>query len=333
MRLAELPRVRLGQLPTPLEEAKRFSEVLAGPKVYFKRDDLTGIGLGGNKVRKLEYIIGKALEEGADTLVVCGGFQSNMARVSAAMANRVGLKVELVLGGLPGEPRPPVGNLLLDHLLGAGIRFVDTVPRWEFGPFLEEVAEELRSQGRRPYVLAPGGSSPEGMAGYFGACLEMSEQFSAQGIEPSRVFVAVGSGSTYGGLVLGSMNVEANFEVIGISVSRTSDYLSDKIPELASGAIGLLGLDKVPAPGDLTTYDEYIGKGYGALTDGACEAIRLVAETEGVFLDPVYTGKSMAGLIDLVRKGVIGKDETVVFVHTGGSPALFAYDKDSLMAS
>jgi D-cysteine desulfhydrase family pyridoxal phosphate-dependent enzyme len=332
MRLAELPRIHVGQLPTPLEEAKRLSNVLGGPRIYFKRDDLTGIGLGGNKVRKLEFIIGKALEEGADTLVVCGGFQSNMARVSAAIANRVGLKAELVLGGLPGEPRPPVGNLLLDHLLGANIRYVDTVPRWEFGVFLEEVAEELRGQGRRPFILAPGGSSPEGMAGYLSASLEMAEQFSAQGIAPSRVFVAVGSGSTYGGLVLGSMNIDPSFEVVGISVSRTSDYLGDKIPELAANAIGLLGLDKAPARGDLTTYDNYIGDGYGALTKSGAEAIRLVAETEGVFLDPVYTGKCMAGVIDLIRKGVIGKDETIVFVHTGGSPALFAYDKESLMA-
>ena len=332
MHLTKLPRICLGQLPTPLEEAKRLSDVLGGPRIYFKRDDLTGIGLGGNKVRKLEFIIGKALEEGADTLVVCGGFQSNMARVSAAMANRVGMKVELVLGGLPGEPRPPIGNLLLDHLLGAGIRLVDTVPRWEFGEFLHEIAEELRSEGRRPFVLAPGGSSPEGMAGYFNATLEMAEQFSEQGIEPNRIFVAVGSGSTFGGLVLGAMYVEPSFEVVGISVSRMSDYLSEKIPQLTADAIGLLGLDTRARGGDLTTYDQYIGEGYGALTEGACEAIRLVAETEGVFLDPVYTGKCMAGLVDLIRKGIVGRDETVVFIHTGGSPALFAYEKDDLMA-
>ena len=332
MRLTELPRICLGQLPTPLEEAKRLSDVLGGPRIFFKRDDLTGIGLGGNKVRKLEFIIGKALEEGADTLVVCGGFQSNMARVSAAMANRVGMKVELVLGGLPGESRPPIANLLLDHLLGAGIRLVDTVPRWEFGKFLHEVAEELRSAGRRPFVLAPGGSSPEGMAGYFSATLEMAGQFSEQGIEPSRIFVAVGSGSTFGGLLLGAMHVNPSFEVVGISVSRMSDYLSEKIPQLTTDAIGLLGLDKGVRGGDLTTYDQYIGEGYGALTDGACEAIRLVAETEGVFLDPVYTGKCMAGLVDLIRKGIVGSDETVVFIHTGGSPALFAYEKDDLMA-
>jgi D-cysteine desulfhydrase family pyridoxal phosphate-dependent enzyme len=332
MSLAELPRIHLGHLPTPLEEAKRLSALLGGPRIFIKHDDLTGVGLGGNKVRKLEFIIGKALQEGADTLVVCGGFQSNMARVSAAMANRVGLDVELVLGGLPDEPRPPVGNLLLDHLLGANIRYVDTVPRWEFGEFLEETAEELRKKGRRPYILAPGGSSSEGVAGYFSASLEMSEQFSAQGIAPSRVFVAVGSGSTFGGLILGSMNVEPSFEVVGVSVSRMSDYLGVKIPQLTSDAIGLLGLSKAPTAEDLTTYDQYIGAGYGALTEGATEAIRLVAETEGVFLDPVYTGKCMAGLIDLIRKGVIGKDETVVFVHTGGSPALFAYDKEGLMA-
>lgn len=332
MRLTELPRICLGQLPTPLEEAKRLSDVLGGPRIFLKRDDLTGIGLGGNKVRKLEFIIGKALEEGADTLVVCGGFQSNMARVSAAMANRVGMKVELVLGGLPGEPRPPIGNLLLDHLLGAGIRLVDTVPRWEFSEFLHEIAEELRSEGRRPFVLAPGGSSPEGMAGYFSATLEMARQFSEKGIEPNRIFVAVGSGSTFGGLVLGAMHVDPSFEVVGISVSRMSDYLSEKIPQLTADAIGLLGLDKPARGEDLTTYDQYIGEGYGALTDGACEAIRLVAETEGVFLDPVYTGKCMAGLVDLIRKGIVGRDETVVFIHTGGSPALFAYEKDDLMA-
>ena len=332
MRLTKLPRVCLGQLPTPLEEARRLSDVLGGPRIFFKRDDLTGIGLGGNKVRKLEFIIGKALEEGADTLVVCGGFQSNMARVSAAMANRVGLKVELVLGGLPGEPRPPIGNLLLDHLLGAKVRLVDTVPRWEFGEILHEVAEELRSEGRRPFVLEPGGSSPEGMAGYFSATLEMARQFSEQGIEPSRIFVAVGSGSTFGGLALGAMHVNPSFEVVGISVSRMSDYLSENIPQLTTDANELLGLDKGVRGEDLTTYDQYIGEGYGALTDGACEAIRLVAETEGVFLDPVYTGKCMAGLVDLVRKGTVGKDETVVFIHTGGSPALFAYEKDELMA-
>ena len=332
MHLTELPRIRLGQLPTPLEEAKRLSDALGGPRIFFKRDDLTGIGLGGNKVRKLEFIIGKALEEGADTLVVCGGFQSNMARVSAAMANRVGMKVELVLGGLPGEPRPPIANLLLDHLLGAEIRLVDTVPRWEFGEFLHEVAEELRSEGRRPFVLEPGGSSPEGMAGYFSATLEMARQFSEQGIEPSRIFVAVGSGSTFGGLALGAMHVNPSFEVVGISVSRMSDYLSEKIPQLTTDANELLGLDKGVRGEDLTTYDQYIGEGYGALTDGACEAIRLVAQTEGVFLDPVYTGKCMAGLVDLVRKGIVGKDETVVFIHTGGSSALFAYEKDELMA-
>ena len=332
MRLTELPRICLGQLPTPLEEAKRLSDVLGGPRIFFKRDDLTGIGLGGNKVRKLEFIMGKAIEEGADTLVVCGGFQSNMARVSAAMANRIGMKVELVLGGLPGEPRPPIANLLLDHLLGAGIRLVDTVPRWEFGECLQEVAEELRREGRRPFVLAPGGSSPEGMAGYFNATLEMDRQFSEQGIEPSRIFVAVGSGSTFGGLVLGAMHVDPSFEVVGISVSRMSDYLSEKIPQLTEDAIELLGLDRGARGGDLTTYDQYIGEGYGALTDGAREAIRLVAETEGVFLDPVYTGKCMAGLVNLVRKGIVDRDETVVFIHTGGSPALFAYEKDDLMA-
>ena len=331
MRLAELPRLRLGQLPTPLEEAKRLTDAVGGPGIYFKRDDLTGIGLGGNKVRKLEYIIGGALAEDADTLVVCGGYQSNMARIATAMANRVGLKTVLVLGGLPDEPRPAVGNLLLDHLLGAEIEYVDTVPRWDFGSSVNDVAEDLRRRGRRPYVLPLGGSSPEGMAGYVNATLEMVDQFSDHLIQPSRVFVAIGSGGTYGGLVLGSMNINPSCEVVGISVSRKAEYLKDKIPQQISNAADLLRLDNVPEAGDLSIYDEYVGGGYGELTDGACEAIRLVAETEGVLLDPVYSGKCMAGLLDLIRKGEIAENEKVVFIHTGGSPALFAYDKDSLL--
>ena len=333
MRLAELPRLRLGQLPTPLEEAKRLSDAVKGPRIYFKRDDLTGIGLGGNKVRKLEYIIGRALAEDADTLVVCGGYQSNMARIATAMANRVGLKTVLILGGLPDEPRPAVGNLLLDHLLGASIEYVDTVPRWDFGSSVNDAADDLRRQGRRPYVLPLGGSSPEGMAGYVNATLEMVAQFSDHITEPSRVFVAIGSGGTYGGLVLGSMNVNPSYEVVGISVSRKTAYLKAKIPQQISDAAELLRLGNIPEAGDLSIYDEYVGEGYGKLTDGACEAIRLVAETEGVFLDPVYSGKCMAGLLDLIRKGEITGNERVIFIHTGGSPALFAYAKDNLLTS
>jgi D-cysteine desulfhydrase/L-cysteate sulfo-lyase len=333
-RLAKLPRLNMAQLPTPLEEAPRLSQLLGGPRIFFKRDDLTGVGLGGNKVRKLEFIIGRALQEGADTLVVVGGFQSNLARIATAMANRVGLAVELVLGGLPDEPRPVAGNLLLDQLLGARITYVDTVPRWEFGGSIDAVAEAVRRRGGRPFVMPLGGSGPEGMAGYVNAALEMQVQFEAVGIGcPDHLVVAVGSGGTYAGLLLGALNTPLGYTPIGISVSRTADYLLDKILESAVQAATVLGLEHAPRADQLHIYDDYIGAGYGAMTDACAEAIRMVARSEGILLDPVYSGKGMAGLIDLIRKGVIKSHETVVFLHTGGQPALFAYDAGTLLGS
>lgn len=327
---ADLPRVHLAPLPTPLDEASRLSAALGGPRILLKRDDLTGVGLGGNKVRKLEYVIGRALAEGADTLVVSGGFQSNLARIAAAMGSRLGLQVELVLGGMPDEQRPVEGNLLLDHLYGANVHLVDTVPRWEFGTAVEDVAEKLRSEGCRPYVVPLGGSSPEGMAGYVGATHELLAQLYEMKVQPDYLFVAVGSGGTYSGLLLGQLNLPVPYQVVGISVSRAADYLREKIPVEAAAAAAQLGLEKSPAAGDLRVYDDYIGAGYGSLTDGCREAIKLVARTEGVMLDPVYSGKCMHGLIDLIKRGEIGAGETVLFLHTGGWPALFAYDAKNL---
>ena len=329
-KVADMPRIRLANLPTPLEEAANLSEALDGPRIFFKRDDLTGGGLGGNKVRKLEFIIGSAVAQGFDTLIVCGGYQSNMARIASALANKVGLDVELVLGGLPEDSRSCNGNLLLNRLLGANITCVDTVPRWEFGTALEDIAAELRNRGRKPYVVPLGGSSPEGMAGYVAATAELKEQLAAGEVNPDRLFVAIGSGGTYCGLVLGAIESAATYEVAGISVSRKRDYLKDKIPENIRHGAQLLAVNGDSGDIPLSLYDEYIGEGYGALTDACREAIELVARTEGVFLDPVYSGKCMAGLIDLIRSGHIVRSETVVFLHTGGWPALFAYDADDL---
>jgi D-cysteine desulfhydrase family pyridoxal phosphate-dependent enzyme len=323
---ADLPRVRLAPLPTPLEEAERLSEALGGPRIFFKRDDLTGAGLGGNKVRKLEFVIGRALVEGADTLVVCGGFQSNLARIAAAMGNRLGMHVELVLGGTADEKRDLTGNLLLDHLYGATVHLVDTEPRWEFGTAVEDVARALRERGRRPYVVPLGGSSPAGMAGYINATHEMLAQFYDLKISPDYLFVAIGSGGTYSGLTLGAANLPVPYRVVGISVSRTREFLLGKLPEDARVASEQLGLERTPVAADMIIHDQYLGAGYGAVTDGCAEAIRLTAATEGVMLDPVYSGKCMHGLIDQIRCGAIERDATVVFLHTGGWPALFAYD-------
>jgi D-cysteine desulfhydrase/L-cysteate sulfo-lyase len=330
MQIRELPRFRMAQLPTPLEEAPRLAAALGGPRIFFKRDDLTGAGLGGNKVRKLEFVIGRAMAEGADTLVVCGGFQSNLARIAAAMGNKAGMQVELVLGGVPGERRVLSGNLLLDSLFGANVRLVDTVPRWEFGTTVEDVAAEVRSRGHRPFVMPLGGSSPEGMAGYVYATLELLAQISEKKIAPSHLFVAVGSGGTYAGLVLGAKNLEAPYRVVGISVSRTTAFLRDKVGAEALAACRPLGLEQAPCADELIMHDEYIGAGYGEITEGCREAIALTAKTEGVILDPVYSGKCMHGLIDQVRKGAIGADQSVIFLHTGGWPAIFSYDTQEL---
>ena len=328
--VADLPRVHLAQLPTPLEEASRLSDALGGPRILIKRDDLTGIGLGGNKVRKLEYVIGRAIAENADTLVVCGGFQSNLARIAAAMGCRLGLQVELLLGGIPGEKRELEGNLLLDQLYGANIHFVDTEPRWDFGTAVEDLAEALRKQGRKPYVVPLGASSPEGMAGYIEATEEMLDQFRQLSVKPDYLFVAIGSGGTYSGLMLGAMNLDAPYKVAGISVSRTREYLLDKLPGDMQVTASELGLGKVPREDDLLIFDDYIGGGYGEPTCGCSEAVTLMARTEGIILDPVYSGKCMHGLIDQIQKGIIGKDQTVVFLHTGGWPALFSYEAGEL---
>jgi D-cysteine desulfhydrase family pyridoxal phosphate-dependent enzyme len=329
-RIAHMPRLRLANLPTPLEEAERLSEALKGPRILFKRDDLTGIGLGGNKVRKLEFIIARALAEGADTLVVCGGYQSNLARISAAMANRAGLKVELVLGGLPDEPRPLVGNLLLGGLLGANVTYVETVPRWEFGDSIENVAETVRRRGGRPFIMPLGGSGPEGMAGYVCATSELAAQLQNADIRADRLVVGIGSGGTFSGLLLGAANIAVDYSVTGISVSRTVEYLQEAVPEIVGKGASALDL-RIPSTADLDIHDAYIGDGYGALTPSCTQAIRLTARTEGVLLDPVYSGKAMAGLIDLIREGRIGSNETVIFLHTGGQPALFAYGASQLM--
>jgi D-cysteine desulfhydrase/L-cysteate sulfo-lyase len=327
---AELPRLRLAQLPTPLEEAARLSDTLAGPRIYFKRDDLTGAGLGGNKVRKLEFVIGRAVAEGADALVVCGGFQSNLARIAAAVGNRLGLQVVLVLGGEPGEPRLPVGNLLLDHLYGVSVHTIDTSPRWEFGSAVEDVAADLRARGKHPYIVPLGGSGPEGMAGYVSATEELLEQLAHRNLRPSRLYVAVGSGGTFSGLLLGALNQGASYQVVGISVSRSREYLIEQIHSAASAAAASLGLSRWPAGAQIHVDDGYIGPGYGVMTPGCRHAIELVARMEGVLLDPVYSGKAMHGLIDHIRDGQIGAHESVVFLHTGGWPALFAYDPAAL---
>jgi D-cysteine desulfhydrase family pyridoxal phosphate-dependent enzyme len=312
------PRVPLAQLPTPLEPMDRFSDWLGGPRVLVKRDDLTGLALGGNKARKLEYLCGEARAQGCDVLVTGGGAQSNHARMTAAAANRLGLDCHLAVGGT--EPGKYSGNLLLDRVLGATLHFTGSGSYYEVESAIEKLAARLEADGRRPYAMPIGGASVTGVAAYAWASDELLAQVDARdhgGID--WVVVADGSGGTHAGLLAG---LGARARVLGVDVGTRPD-LDDVIPRLTEEAAVFTGRDVVDR--DLALDHDRFGDGYGAVTDAALEAIERVGKLEGIVLDPVYTGKAMAGLIAAVREGRFGAGDTVVFWHTGGAVALFAH--------
>jgi D-cysteine desulfhydrase family pyridoxal phosphate-dependent enzyme len=296
--------------------------------VFIKRDDLTGLAFGGNKVRKLEFLLAEATAKGCDVVITTGGPQSNHCRMTAAFARKLGLDCALVLTGEDEPARN--GNLLLDTLLGAELRFIGDEGRAEAE--MEALAEDHRRRGRRPYVIPLGGSNGLGCAGYVLAAQEIVVQASELGVRFDRVFCASGSGGTQAGLILGALAFSAPWSVAGVSVSRGAEQLKARVCEVAAQGAARLGLGVEVKPQDVVIYDQYVGEGYGKLTEGCAEAIRLLARTEGVFLDPVYTGKAMACLIDLVRRGAVGAEETVLFTHTGGTPALFHCGSELLEA-
>lgn len=322
MQFAGLPRVRLAHLPTPLEEMGNLRAVLDGPKLFVKRDDHTGLGLGGNKIRKLEFLMGEALRRKADTVITTGGVQSNHARQTAAAARKLRMEAILVLRGEKPEGYYK-GNLLLDDILGAEVRFVRTTDFEEADQVAHEIGSRLEKIGKRPYVIPVGGSTPTGCLGYVAAALEVMGQIQEKGIRVDSVVVANGSAGTQAGLVLGLKALHSGIQVIGISVSRPKEVLREQVLDLGNRTAESLCLDVKLNPEDVVVYDDYIGQGYAVPTREGIEAIKLLARTEGIFLDPVYTGKVMAGLIDLTRKGVFKKRHNVLFIHTGGTPALF----------
>jgi len=315
----------LATLPTPLEEAVGLSRRLGGPKILFKRDDNNGFALGGNKARKLEFLIADAIEKGADTIITTGGLQSNHARLTAAAARKYGMRPILVLRGDPEAEYD--GNLLLDYLLGAEIR---TVPRdaRDVMPIMEDVAEEVRDGGGEPYVIPSGGSNPIGAIAYSNAMLEIVSQAVQICAKVDHVVFSSGSGGTQGGLLFGAKSLNFQGRVLGISDGASRDPLVHRVVEIANGCARLIDSHVSVSLKDVDFLDQYAGKGYGVLQKEIIDAIRTVAEAEGILLDPVYTGKAMWGLIDLVHQGYFDKDETVVFIHTGGTPALFAYRKE-----
>jgi D-cysteine desulfhydrase family pyridoxal phosphate-dependent enzyme len=329
LQLARLPRVRLAALPTPLDEAPRLARALAGrgeaPRLMIKRDDLTGFALGGNKVRKIEYHLGEALAGGFDTLVTTGGIQSNHCRVTAAAARVGGMECVLVLR--PVEPEIVQGNLLLDHLFGARVRIGPSPDRAAHDAAIAEEMAALRAKGRRPYLIPSGASTPLGAAAYLQAFRELLHQTTVQGIAVDSIVFCSGSGGTHAGLVLGAALSQSGVEIIGISDGAKRDHLAPLVSALVAEFAERFKVDVRIPPHDVVVLDEYGGT-YGEPTPACITAIKTAALAEGLVLDPVYTGKAMAGLADLIGRGRWRKDQTVVFWHTGGHPALFAHVAD-----
>ncbi|NPV69520.1 MAG: D-cysteine desulfhydrase family protein [Firmicutes bacterium] len=323
MQIGEIPRVRLATLPTPLEEAPRLGEALGGIRLFVKRDDNTGLALGGNKARKLEFLMADAVKQGADTVITTGGPQSNHARMTAAAARKLGMRPVLVLEGK--KPSERQGNLLLDELLGAEVSFVPEDA--DLDAEMARVAERLRAGGARPYIIPLGGSSALGSIGYVLAAMEIVDQSIAAGIAPDRVYTSGGSGGTLAGLLLGMKVFAPQVAVWGISVGRREPDLIQRIVRKAEEAARLAGLPVSVTEDDVHVDDDYVGPGYGIPSPECIKAIRLAAETEGLILDPVYTGKTLAGLAGHVKRGLVRSGETVVFLHTGGAPGLFAYSE------
>jgi D-cysteine desulfhydrase family pyridoxal phosphate-dependent enzyme len=314
------PRISLAHLPTPLEEMPRLREALGGgPRLLIKRDDQTGLATGGNKTRKLEFLVADALGQGAHTLVTVGAAQSNHCRQTAAAAAKVGLRCALVLGGHPIPHAQWTGNLLLDDLLGAELHWAGDRER---EVVLEQVAQALRDAGARPYVIPLGGSVPVGAVGYVAAVEELAGQLAARDERVDRILFSSGSGGTHAGLLVGVKALGLGARVEGIYNDKVGGLL-DKIRELAPATAAYLGLDVSFSEDDYILHEAYGASGYGVITDAEREAIRLLARTEGIICDPVYTGRALAGLIDLLRQGVFERDETILFWHTGGAAGLF----------
>jgi D-cysteine desulfhydrase family pyridoxal phosphate-dependent enzyme len=312
-----MPRLCLAQLPTPVEHLPRLSARIGGVRVLVKRDDLTGVAFGGNKTRKLEYLLAEALATGAKTLVTVGAAQSNHCRQTAALAARLGLSCILVLSGEANQPAS--GNLLLDQLFGAEIIWTQADTR---AGALKAAFDQAWEAGRRPYLIPLGASNGLGSAAYSRAFDELLEQVDNEPID--WIVVASSSGGTQAGLALGARRHKFAGKVMGISIDHPAQDLRETVAFLANEAAGRMNLDVSLTPDEVLVHDGYLGAGYGVMGEVEREAILLFATQEGLLLDPVYTGRAAAGMIDLARQGFFHPGETVLFWHTGGTPALFA---------
>ena len=328
-RMDEIGRMRLAALPTPLDDMVRLHFELGGPWLMVKRDDLTGLATGGNKTRKLEFLMADVLRTKSDCVITAGGPQSNHCRQTVAAANQLGVECHLVLGG---EPQPPVGNLLLDELLGAKIHWV---PRSSRAACMAELAQTMEAEGKRPYVIPVGGSNSLGALGYVAAMFELVEQLAEEEIAVDHIVFATSSGGMQAGLVLGAKLANFSGRLTAISIDQVPDDQSDdkflaEVCNVANGAAELLQTDVRLTVDDFNTNYDYLGAGYGVVGELERDAIRLLARTEGLLVGPVYTSRAAGAMIDLVRRGAFHPDETVLFWHTGDDVALHAYAKELL---
>lgn len=323
--LEQKPRRHLGHFPTPIEDAPRLSQRLGVP-VFVKRDDQTGLALGGNKVRKLEFLLGDALAQGADVIVTTGGSQSNHARLTAAACRRLELDCHLILDR--GQHAEDQGNMLLDRLLGAHVRIIDSLDPAVAAAEMQVLADELARAGRRPYVIPRGGSVPAGATGYVAMVDEFRDQLSDFEHPITHIYLGTGSTGTHSGTIAGIVASQIDIVVQGISVSRPEELQREKVLSLSNATLAHLGLAAEVRAQEVLVDDRFRGPGYGVPTQGTMEAIEISARDEGMILDPVYTGKVMAGLIGHAREHRFESGSGVLFLHTGGAPALFAYCKE-----
>ncbi len=322
-RLQNFPRHSLGYFPTPLIHLKNLEKFLGGPRIFMKRDDLTGLGMGGNKTRKLEYLIGDALSQGSDCVITGGAAQSNHCRQTAAAAAACGLECHLALGGT--APDVLDGNLLLDMLFGAHLHWSADMRKGENIP---EIVKNLEDQGKKPYVIPYGGSNQAGALGYVEAMSELHNQLQISGERFNHIFFASSSGGTHSGMLVGKRLLQETYALHGINIDKDEiegESLDSHIINLANKTATALKLDHTFTENDVYLNSDYTGEGYGVVGELEKETILLLARQEGILLDPVYTARARGGMIDMIRQGKFTKNETLLFWHTGGNPALFAY--------
>lgn len=324
--LAKFPRVRLGHLPTPLEPMDRLSELLGGPRLWVKRDDCTGLSSGGNKTRKLEFLMADAQIQGADTIITQGATQSNHARQTSAAAAKLGMGCHILLEDRTGSNDPSYilnGNVLMDMLHGASVskRGGGT----DMNAEMESLADTLRRDGKKPYIIPGGGSNPVGALGYVNCARELAEQAAGIGLKIGAFVHATGSSGTQAGLVTGLAAIQSDIHLLGIGVRAPQEKQEQMVFDLAQRTADYLDTGLTIERSDVRAICDYVGPGYGLPTDGMIDAVKLLARTEGLLFDPVYSGKGLDGLIDQIRKGYFDGMDNVVFLHTGGSAALFGY--------